>query len=269
MEQIFISFALNILLGSAAYIKKSVSKSGFAAGVITGSIILYCGGFLFWIILVAFFVSSTLLSMIKKKRKKESSKIHSKGSRRDYQQVLANSLTATICSILYYFTYDSIFVIAYITAFAASNSDTWASELGVLSRENPRSILTLEHLAPGTSGGVSALGTLASYGGAFFITLVFRITLNFNPIIITALPLITLIIMNMGFMGSVFDSILGASFQAKYKDPFSGTITEKSHVNGTDTELVKGYKWINNDMVNFLSSLASVIFASALYALIK
>lgn len=268
METLIIAVALNILLGTAAYIKGSVSKSGFAAGTLTGIIIYFCGGPLFWIILSAFFVSSSLLSMIKKTKKADTSKMHQKGSKRDYQQVLANSLTATALAVLYYFTQNDIVVVAFITAFAAANADTWAGEIGIFSRENPRSIITFQRLTPGTSGGVSPAGTLASYAGAFFIILVFRAGLFFFPVEIAVLPLATLIMINCGFLGSVIDSLLGATVQAMYKDLDSNEMTEKSVISGIKTQHVRGYRFMNNDMVNFTSTLASVLIAVALYTAI-
>ncbi|TBU36320.1 integral membrane protein DUF92-domain-containing protein, partial [Dichomitus squalens] len=49
--------------------------------------------------------------------------------------------------------------------FACCLGDTLASELGILSRSPPILITTLKRVPPGTNGGLSVLGTLASVGG--------------------------------------------------------------------------------------------------------
>ena len=54
---------------------------------------------------------------------------------------------------------------------AAVNADTWATELGVLSRTPPRLITSGKVVERGTSGGVSLAGTLAALGGAAVIGL--------------------------------------------------------------------------------------------------
>ena len=59
--------------------------------------------------------------------------------------------------------------LAYFGAIASANADTWATELGVLSRTPPRLITTGKPVAPGTSGGVTWYGTVAALAGSAFI----------------------------------------------------------------------------------------------------
>ena len=58
-----------------------------------------------------------------------------------------------------------------------------------------------------------------------------------------------------GLLASLFDSVLGATVQGKYKDK-SGDITERETENNN---LFQGYSYINNDMVNLLNTTISPI----------
>src|SRR5262249_15057089 len=61
---------------------------------------------------------------------------------------------------------------AFVGAMATANADTWATEVGTLSTEEPRLITTGEPVAPGTSGGVTLLGTGAALAGAVSVGVV-------------------------------------------------------------------------------------------------
>jgi len=60
-----------------------------------------------------------------------------------------------------------------------------------------------------------------------------------------------------GLLGSLFDSYLGASIQAIYYCPACDKETEQHPFHQCDvkTHQIRGYHWLNNDMVNFLASL--------------
>lgn len=61
--------------------------------------------------------------------------------------------------------------------FACCLGDTLASELGILSKSPPILITTLKPVPPGTNGGLSILGTVASLAGGFVMGLTLAITL--------------------------------------------------------------------------------------------
>ena len=68
-------------------------------------------------------------------------------------------------------------------------------------------------------------------------------------------------------IGSLVDSLLGATVQAIYYDPVPKKETERQ-VTGEDglpLPPVRGQVWMNNDMVNFLSSVCGALAAIVLW----
>lgn len=254
MDTLITAIILNVLLGLAAWKKGTVSNGGCITGIITGTAIYFFGGLLSWALLVTFFISSSLLSLYKKSQKTSLEVLHQKNEKRDSIQVAANSFLSCIFSVFYYFTADPVFLVIVAVTLAASNADTWASELGVLSRKEPVSIITLKKVPPGTSGGVSLTGFIASLAGAAVIAGVFSLLATHLELMMKIDISAIIFIISGGFLGSIIDSILGATLQAQYRDSSSGKITERPHSENMQNRLVKGYAFINNDMVNFLST---------------
>jgi uncharacterized membrane protein len=65
-----------------------------------------------------------------------------------------------------------------------------------------------------------------------------------------------------GVIGSLFDSLLGATVQAIYYSPARQKETErKVDADGTANVHKRGWQWLTNDWVNFLSSLVGMLAA--------
>lgn len=111
-------------------------------------------------------------------------------------------------------------------------ADTYASELGILSRSKPRLITspTLRTVPPGTNGGVSAVGLLASIVGAFTIALGSVLLLPFCNEDWSVRDRIqwVVVVTLWGTLGSLVDSFLGGLLQASVVDKQSGKIVEGS-----------------------------------------
>lgn len=247
-----IGFGISLFIASLAYVKKSLNLSGFFTAIILGTIIYMFGGILVWGSLIAFFISSSLITKVSEKKEKETSK------GRNYIQVLANGLIAAILSMIYYFVQVEIFLIAAVVSIATSNSDTWASEIGRLSKGKTFYILNFKIAPKGVSGAISGLGTFASLLGSFFIAGVFlglyaiSFGIGWDDVLIFG-SIITV----CGFLGNIIDSYLGGSLQAKYKGVNTGTYTEKRWLPGEQVVLASGLALITNDAVNLLSGLAA------------
>ncbi|PJH75823.1 MAG: DUF92 domain-containing protein, partial [Anaerolineae bacterium CG_4_9_14_0_8_um_filter_58_9] len=149
--------------------------------------------------------------------------------------------------------------LAFAASMAAVNADTWATELGVLNPVPPRLITNGKSVDRGTSGAISFYGTLSSLAGAALIGILAAILdPHSRSSLITRFLLITL----AGITGALFDSLLGASVQAIYRCPRCDKETEHHpvHTCGAETAQVRGWKWLDNDIVN----LACAIMGAAI-----
>src|SRR5207249_4253431 len=128
--------------------------------------------------LIFFFISSSLLSHFRAPAKAHTAADKfSKGGQRDIAQVAANGGMATLLALGYGLSSSCplqlFFRAGYVGALATATADTWATELGVLSPLPPRLITSGKVVAPGTSGGITLLGTGTGTLGALALGLVF------------------------------------------------------------------------------------------------
>lgn len=269
MKDVLIGFILSFIIAIAAYWKKSLSFSGLMGAVVLGTSLYFFGGVYLCAIMISFFISSSLLTKVKEDSKKMLEDINEKGGRRDYIQVAANGSVGLLFAAIYFLTSNQIYLLAYGTAFAAANADTWASEIGVLSKSAPISILNFKKAENGVSGAVSLLGTVAAFLGSLFLAVVFCIGYIIRFGYNNNLIYLGIIITIAGFAGSIIDSIIGAALQAKYRCKICGKLTEKKYHHGQTAILVSGVSWINNDVVNLVSGVASSIIAIVTYILLQ
>jgi uncharacterized protein (TIGR00297 family) len=256
-----IGFILAAVVAYLAYRAHSLSKSGSFAATFVGTIIFGMGGLPWAILLLLFFITSSGLSRAFKKRKEGLNEKFSKGNERDAGQVFGNGGLATLFAALHAVYPESILPwVGFAASLAAVNADTWATELGVLNPTPPRMITDLrKRVEKGTSGGISLFGTLASLLGSAVIALPAVLLSPVGSLNTNYFLLITL----AGLAGSLFDSLLGATVQAMYYCPTDQKETEKHplHTCGTETVHIRGWKWLDNDWVNFACGAFGVIMA--------
>jgi uncharacterized protein (TIGR00297 family) len=225
----------------------ALNRSGAIAAWIMGTATFGFGGWGAAGLLIAFFVSSSGMSRLAKSRKGKLVADFAKGGRRDWGQVIANGGLAAASAAAYGVLGGQVWITGLVGALAAVNADTWATELGVLSSRKPRLITTLQPVRAGVSGGVTPEGLWASLAGAGLIAGLGAWWWADGRLLFAGLV--------AGFVGSLFDSLLGASIQAMYFCPVCDRETERfpEHSCGSKTHLVRGWAWLNNDVVNFIA----------------
>jgi uncharacterized protein (TIGR00297 family) len=266
MNQLLLGLFLGVLVGILAWRARSLTLSGTWAAALTGGLIFGLGGLKWAVLLLAFFVSSSAWSRAFARRKSSLAEKYAKGAQRDWGQVLANGGLGTLLVVVSALLPDNAWPwVAYSGAMAAVNADTWATELGVFSPSPPRRITSGKTVERGASGGITPLGYLAALGGSALIG-VLAVWINAE---IQPAPWMAVVIALAGLVGSTFDSLLGASVQAIYFCPQCQKETERYplHICGTPTTQLRGWRWLNNDLVNFFCSLAGALVACGLWTI--
>jgi uncharacterized protein (TIGR00297 family) len=236
----------------AAWRAHALSRSGALAAFIVGTLTFAYGGFGGALVLLGFFCTSTLLSRVGRARKRAIGEL-AKGGPRDAWQVLANGGVATIALLVG----GPLGIAAFAGAYAAANADTWGTELGMLVRQPPYSILTGKPVGTGMSGGVTLIGTLAECAGAFLIAALAAVSWPSYGLF----GAITL----AGITGAFADSFLGATLQARRWCPACERECENDpHACGAPTQHLRGIPWIGNDAVNLAATATGALTAAAL-----
>lgn len=255
---------LTPLIIAAAYKKRALTLGGvLLATVVDLCISLSLGNFGFTVLLT-FFVGSVAVDKFKKYYKRKTDKYEvdreKRGDCRDSVQVLANGAIASICAVVYFFSGEHFLILAFASAIAEAFADSAASGVGITS-SCVYDIFRRERCESGISGGMSLIGTAASLIAAAITA---SVALAFGALTITE----ALIVTAAAFFGAVFDSFLGSLAQVKYKCTVCSEIVEKEEHCGSKTVHYRGVRIINNDVVNFLSTLVSAALAALIFILI-
>ncbi|KAL2003229.1 hypothetical protein VTN02DRAFT_4636 [Thermoascus thermophilus] len=235
-----------------AWSRKSLTPAGIIAAALTAIVHALHPWSAPFALLVVFYLGGTKATKIKHDVKAHltMSATGAAGGEgaRTHVQVLANSIVASVLILLHTKLLlgrreeeqcfsrggdvGDLLTVGIVAHYAAVAADTFASELGILSPSKPRLITspTLRVVPPGTNGGVTATGLLASLLGAFTIALTSVVLLPFcargwgdRERILWVLA-VTL----WGGLGSVVDSFLGGWLQASVVDKRTGKIVEGS-----------------------------------------
>lgn len=240
---------------------KFLNNSGATATFLLGTTIFGVGGMVWTVPMLTFYLLSSILSKLGHKRKAKFDLVFEKGSQRDAGQVYANGGVAWIMMVIYSLTGDPYIFFAYLGTLAAVQADTWATEIGTMwPNAKARLITTFKDVPVGTSGGVSIPGTSASFLGSLLICSS-AVLMNVSWIDQVGIVTSLLVIGVSGLFASLVDSFFGATVQAQYYDPIRQKVTERTHSIASDgsrvaNELLKGYDFVNNDLVNTLCAIS-------------
>ncbi len=266
--QLVVGLVLSILIGGVAYRRRALTRSGMLGAILIGTIIFGLGGWEWGMLLIAFFVTSSLLTTYKKSDKARVVEEFAKGGPRDFWQTVANGGLAAFAAIGNALFPHPLWLFAFVGALAEANADTWATELGVLSDETPRMITTRQLVTPGTSGAVTWDGAGAALLGAGLISVLaalFCWSMEGGMGLVGAIASVGAL---AGFLGALADSFLGATIQGIYCCDVCHKETEKPvHRCGTPARPLRGWRWLNNDWVNLISTLVGALIAVGLGAL--
>lgn len=273
-------------LAVRAHRRKSLTPPGSLAAFAVGFLLIWTGlrGFN---LLVFYFVAIHATKYKKEYKATIDGTIASNqgSTTRGVSQVLACSLLATILSLWHAvacgaerpiaFDYSrkenrndgtdpslaSHLACAVIAHHSTCLADTLASELGVLSNSPPVLITQPWKQVPsGTNGGVSPLGFFwSAMGGAI---------IGISTIILDAASGISagdngasfeqssrLVVFSTccGLLGSILDSLLGATLQQSYFDPDTKMVYQEEDERPINAKLVTGLNMLTNEMVNMVS----------------
>jgi uncharacterized protein (TIGR00297 family) len=248
VQRAIIGLVLGGGVGAAAYWRRLLTLDGGVAAAVVGATVFARGGLAGTAGLMTFFVTSSALSRLPRQR---GSAQQDKGSRRDALQVLANGGPATVCIAISR-------PMGFLAALMAAGADTWATEVGMRVGGQPRLVTTLEKVDTGRSGGITLAGTAASLGGAAVVAAAWNLA--------GGRPRAGWQAISAGVAGGVVDSVLGATLQVVYECPVCGRLTEQRYhpACGSPTHWQRGWRWMNNDAVNALSTAAAGLIGLAL-----
>ncbi len=235
-----------------------LTTEGTIAAALVGAAVFAGGGFSGAALLALFFVSGSVLTALadRSRRPLDSSRAKRRKGR-TARQVLANGLWPATGAVVLGSGHGAGWPLL-LGSLAAAQADTWATEIGARATTPPRLITSGQYVAAGTSGGVSLLGTTGAFLGAAAMGILGWALGSGAFVAVSALF--------AGVAGMLADSFLGAAVQAVFYCETCSKETEwRVHRCGRRSQPVRGWRWIDNDTVNFAGTAVGGLSAIALW----
>jgi uncharacterized protein (TIGR00297 family) len=249
----------------AAWRAGSLAASGAGAAAVVGTAAVV-GGWRWGGLLIAFFVLASALSRWRRRDKAaRTSRVVEKGGQRDAAQVLANggvfAALAGAGAVVPPGPLAHALAGAAAGALAAAAADTWATEVGTAVGGTPRTLRGWRPVPPGTSGAVTAAGSLALVAGALATA---------GTALLLGLPRAAALgALAGGVAGAWLDTLVGAAAQERRRCDRCGEDTEQRvHACGTPTRVRGGIAGLGNDGVNGLCTVAGAAVGAAVARLV-
>jgi uncharacterized protein (TIGR00297 family) len=248
--ELLLSVLLCVLLGVFAHRRNILDARGSLMAVVVGLLISFFTDLAWLMVLLLFLITTFAVTRYNFQLKKKQGLAEGRAGERGVRNVLANGLVPTVVAVFATSVFGmGIAGILFITSLSVAASDSFASEIGVLSNRTYLITHPGRRVRAGRQGGVSWKGQGAALVGAaipsvlgwvLLSDLALRIPLiggwlspEFHMMPFT--PLTLLIPLVVGFFGCQVDSILGATLQSRGK--------------------------ITNDEVNYISIYVGVVLA--------
>jgi len=239
-DEWLVSVILNSLLIISVHRVPLLTKKGYFHAGVLGTILWACIGWHAWLSVVSYLLLGFLVTKLGYKQKSLRGIAESRGGKRGPENVWGSAATGAILALLFKVsndTYSNLILIAFAASFAAKLGDTFGSEIGKRWGANPVLITSLHPVKPGTDGAISLQGTIASFIGSTLMSFVMALL----SVIPFGYPFI--IVSTSGFIATLFESIIGAVFQARFK-------------------------YLTNEVVNFIQTTISSIIAISIFLLV-
>jgi uncharacterized protein (TIGR00297 family) len=224
---------LTLIFAALARWLRGVTNAGAVAGAVCCFVLYVGGGVGAFVALITVFALAWITTRLGYHRKQKLG-IAERREGRNAFQVLANLGVATVCAAyalgqIEFVHSKAVFLVAMSAALSEAAADTVSSEVGQAFGEKARLITSWKSVAAGTNGAVSLTGTLAGIAAAAIVSSV--------CLFAGLVPMRWLLIsLGAGILGMFADSFLGAWLERR--------------------------GLLNNDSVNFLSTLVSAVASS-------
>lgn len=261
--QLWLGALASAAVCAAAWRTRSLSAGGAVTAWWVGTAVFAGGGLPWGVLLLFFFLTGSWLTRLRRRRQGRAP------AGRTASQVLANGLPAAVAGLLQLGLGPSAAWEALMAgSLAAMTADTWATELGLLSGSRAWRFPTGPQVPPGTSGGVSLPGSLGGVLGAVAIAWLAAelgpgpparvVSAPVPPAHSGLAPVAWAGVVAGGLGGMLFDSLLGAWVQARYRCRACGQVVEDPQRHGQrcgfgSLEHLSGWQWLRNDQVNALA----------------
>lgn len=219
-----------------------LTRGGAVAAGVIGAAVFIGAGLRGAALLALFFVTGSVLTKLARGRARADRQELGRSAR----QVIANGGWAAVGAALIAGDGPAGWTVL-AGGLSAAQADTWATEIGVRAPNPPHLLTTGQTVPPGTSGGVTLLGSAAGIAGAAIMAGAGWLVGLDSGIAVAALI--------GGIVGMTVDSLLGATLQGMHYCDACAAATERAvHGCGRRARLVRGRSWLDNDLVNLAGS---------------
>ncbi|XP_010540144.1 PREDICTED: protein VTE6, chloroplastic [Tarenaya hassleriana] len=228
---------LIFVLGSPILVT-GLSASGIAAAFLLGTLTWRAFGSPGFLLVAAYFVIGTAATKVKMSQKEAQGVAEKRKGRRGPGSVIGSSAAGCVCAFLSIYqvggaAVSQLLQLGFVSSFCTKVSDTVSSEIGKAYGKTTYLATTFKVVPRGTEGAVSVEGTLAGLIASLLLASIGCFLGQITPPEVGVCVLASQIA-NFG------ESIIGATLQDK-----------------------KGFKWLNNDLVNVINiSLGSIVAIS-------